>query len=254
MRQDWIQADWPAPGNVRALSTTRSGGVSGGPWSSFNLGTRCGDDESDVLRNRALLEEDLPAPVHWLTQVHGATVVRHGGRLGFEPEGDALVAFRPGRVCAVLTADCLPVLFCNRAGDRVAVAHAGWRGLACGVLQAAVSALDEDPAKLMAWMGPAIGPGAFEVGPDVAEAFPNEFPQGFTPHRDRFLLDIYTLARSQLAAAGVDAVFGGGFCTVSEPERFFSYRRDSLTGRMASVIWLDKAEAVCRESGKADSE
>lgn len=253
MRQDWIQPDWPAPGNVRALSTTRSGGASSGPWSGFNLGTRCGDDESDVLQNRALLDGILPAPVHWLRQVHGARVVRHAGHCGIEREGDALVAFRPGRVCAVLTADCLPVLFCSRSGDRVAVAHAGWRGLASGILRATVDALDEAPENLMAWMGPAIGPKAFEVGPDVVEAFPGEFPEGFTPHRDRYLLDIYTLARSKLAACGIDSVYGGDFCTVSEPERFFSYRRDSVTGRMASLIWLENAGGACGDSGKPGS-
>ena len=143
----------------------------------------------------------------------------------------------------MLTADCLPVFFCNRPGDRVAVAHAGWRGLANGILQATVRELDEDPAELLAWMGPAIGPGVYEVGSDVAAAFPGEFPDGFTPENDRYLLNMYRLARLKLAAAGVQAVYGGHYCTMSDPERFFSYRRDGVTGRMASLLWLDGHES-----------
>ena len=239
MKHDWIQPDWPAPPNVRAFSTTRSGGVSSGPWSSLNLGTRCGDTPSVVEQNRARLNETLPSPPYWLHQVHGTVVVRHSGQFIREVEGDALVAFKPDRVCAVLTADCLPVLFCNREGDRVAIAHAGWRGLADGILQATVQALDEAPGELLAWMGPAIGPAAYEVGADVVAAFPREFPAGFTHHNDRFLLDIYVLARLKLAQAGVHAVYGGDYCTLNDPQRFFSYRRDGVTGRMASLVWLD---------------
>ena len=152
-------------------------------------------------------------------------------------EGDALVSFRPGEVCAVLTADCLPVVFCSGSGDRVGVAHAGWRGLAAGILQATVAALEADPSGLLAWLGPAIGPQAFEVGRDVAAAFPDEFPAGFTAHGERWLLDIYAMARIKLASAGVDAVYGGGFCTLSDEDRFFSYRRDGVTGRMATLVW-----------------
>jgi YfiH family protein len=163
-------------------------------------------------------------------------------------EGDALVSFEPHQVCVVLTADCLPVLFCNLRGDRVGIAHAGWRGLANGILEATVRAMDEAPTELMAWMGPAIGPQAFEVGSDVAEAFQGEFPAGFTPHGDRFLLDLYTLAKLKLAAVGVHAVYGGAHCTVSDPERFFSYRRDGVTGRMASLVWLDDDEGKTRTS------
>ena len=247
MRNDWIQAGWPAPRNVRALSTTRSGGVSTGCWSSLNLGRRCGDDASHVEQNRARLNEILPAPAQWLHQVHGTTVVRHPGQFVREIEGDAQVAFRPDQVCVVLTADCLPVFFCSRSGDRVGIAHAGWRGLANGILQATVRALDEAPTQLMAWMGPAIGPKAYEVGSDVAEAFPDEFPAGFTRRGDRFLLNIYTLAKLKLAAAGVHAVYGGGYCTMSDPERFFSYRRDGATGRMASLLWLDEMDSEARK-------
>jgi YfiH family protein len=177
--------------------------------------------------------------VQWLRQVHGTRVVRLSDRFSTEPEADAAVTFRPGQVCAVLTADCLPVFFCNRKGDRAGMAHAGWRGLAAGVLTATVEALDEDPAELMAWLGPAIGPGAYEVGVEVAEAFRDEYPAGFTRRGERYLLDLYTLARLKLAAVGVNSVHGGGFCTLTESDRFFSYRRDGVTGRMASLIWLE---------------
>lgn len=231
--------DWPAPPNVRAFCTGRKGGFSEGAWSSLNLGSNCGDDPGHVLRNRERLSEALPSPPLWLNQVHGTTVVKHPGRTVEGLEGDAIVSFRPGQVCAILTADCLPVFFCNRAGDRVAVAHAGWRGLAAGVLEETVRALDAEPAELLCWMGPAIGPQVYEVGPELTEAFAGEFPAGFIPRGDRFLLDIYTLARMKLKAVGVPGVYGGGLCTYSDPDRFFSYRRDGVTGRMASLVWLD---------------
>ena len=235
----WITPDWPAPAQVGALSTTRSGGCSGGAWASMNLGERCGDDPADVRRNRQRLAAELPAAPQWLRQVHGAAVARHPGQPGPEPEADALVAFGPGQVCAVLTADCLPVVFCDRAGSRVAVAHAGWRGLAAGVLQSTLDALECDPHELIAWLGPAIGPTVYEVGADVAAAFPNEFDRGFTPHGERWLLDLYTVARLKLAAAGVTSVHGGGLCTFSDPDRFYSFRRDGQSGRMATVVWID---------------
>lgn len=237
---DWLQPDWPAPANVRALSTTRSEGCSKGPWSSMNLGGRCGDDPADVRRNRDRLARVLPAPPQWLDQVHGTRVARHPGRPGDSPQADALVAFGPGRVCAVLTADCLPVVFCDRDGSRIAVAHAGWRGLAAGVLQATVAALDCDPVNLIAWLGPAIGPEVYEVGAEVAAAFPDEFDQAFAPRGERWLLDLYAVARLKLAAAGVRGVCGGGLCTHSDPGRFFSYRRDGVTGRMATLVWLEQ--------------
>jgi YfiH family protein len=240
VKAGWIVPDWPAPPNVRAFTTTREGGASAGPWSGFNLGSRCGDDPAHVERNRSSLEDSLPAPVTWLRQVHGTGVVRMNADMDAEPEAeaDAAVAFEPGRVCAILTADCLPVFFCNRRGDRVGVAHAGWRGLADGVLQATVEALDEDPAELLAWLGPAIGPETYEVGEELVPAFAAEFPSGFTRRGDRYLLDLYSLARLKLADAGLHKVGGGGFCTFSDSRRFFSYRRDGVTGRMASVIWM----------------
>jgi len=236
-----IHPDWGAPPNVRAMTTTRHGGVSTGAWAGFNLGTRCGDDPVHVAQNRALLDKELPQPVQWLRQVHGTRAIRLSEGLSAEPEpeADAAVTFRPGQVCAVLTADCLPVFFCNRKGDRAGMAHAGWRGLAAGVLAATVEVLDEDPAELMAWLGPAIGPGAYEVGVEVAEAFRDEYPAGFTRRGERYLLDLYALARLKLAAVGVRSVYGGGFCTLTESDRFFSYRRDGVTGRMASLIWLE---------------
>jgi YfiH family protein len=237
----WIDPDWPAPKSVRAFTTTRRGGVSTGAWSGFNLGTHCGDDPTHVAQNRAMLNRTLPAPVHWLQQVHGTRVLTLPAGLSGEPEADAVVTFQPGQVCAVLTADCLPVFFCNRKGDRAGVAHAGWRGLANGVLQATVAALQEDPAELLAWLGPAIGPGAYEVGAELAGAFAEEFPEGFTRHGERYLLDLYTLARMKLAAAGLNYVGGGGFCTFTESDRFFSYRRDGVTGRMASLVWLESS-------------
>lgn len=247
----WIRPDWPAPGNVRAVCTTRSGGCSDGPWASLNLGEHCGDDPERVRRNRARLAQHLPAPPQWLRQVHGNTVARHAGDPPGQssaengsnaPEADALVAFEPGRVCAVLTADCLPVFFCDRAGSRVAVAHAGWRGLAGGVLEATVRALETGPADLLAWLGPAIGPAVYEVGEEVAAAFRDslgaDFAGALTPSGERWLLDLYAAARLKLAAAGLTEVRGGGLCTYSDPARFFSHRRDGVSGRQASLIWL----------------
>jgi YfiH family protein len=239
----WLSADWPAPAAVRAFCTTRSGGVSTGPWASLNLGEHCGDEPESVRRNRSRLRRGLPAAPLWLRQVHGGRVVRHLGREARPPEADAAVTFETGRVCAVLTADCLPVFLCDRAGSRVAVAHAGWRGLAAGVLQATVSALGGAPARLMAWLGPAIGSDAYEVGDDVVTALNSgpgpDLSAAIRPRGDRWLLDMYHAARLQLAHAGVRATHGGGLCTFSDPQRFFSFRRDGVTGRMASLIWLE---------------
>ena len=239
MRTDWLRPDWPAPASVRALSTTRHGGYSRGAWSSMNLGEHCGDDPRSVQRNRDRLARELPAPPQWLRQVHGAGVLQHPGHAISPPEADAIVSFRPLEVCAVLTADCLPVLFCDRAGRRAAVAHAGWRGLAAGVLQSTVDALLCDPGDLLAWLGPAIGPQVYEVGDDVAAAFPRELESAFRPHGDRWLLDLFAVARGILAAAGIESVFGGAICSYSDPDRFFSFRRDWITGRMATLIWLE---------------
>ncbi len=240
---DWLRPDWPAPATVQAVTTTRAGGVSRGLYASFNLAAHVGDDPSAVVANRQHLQQslNLPAEPAWLEQVHGTEVVSLDAPRPFG-HADASVTTRPGRVCAVLTADCLPVLFCNRAGTAVAAAHAGWRGLAAGVLEAAVAALNTAPGDILAWLGPAIGANAFEVGGEVRDAFLSRQAEAAAAFRllpsGKYLADLYALARLRLAAAGVTAIYGGGWCTHSEAERFFSYRRDGVTGRMASLIWL----------------
>jgi YfiH family protein len=237
----WLVPDWPAPATVHALSTLRTGGVSTGPFASWNLAGHVGDGPEPVARNRALLRArlQLPGEPAWLEQVHGRGVREAGRDRG---RADASYTGERGTVCAVLTADCLPVLFCRRDGNRVAAAHAGWRGLAAGVLEATVAALDCPAEEIMAWLGPAIGPEAFEVGPEVRAEFVGENPAAAAAFRpsggDRYLTDLYALARDRLAAQGVEAVYGGGWCTYRESERFFSYRRDGVTGRMATLIWL----------------
>ncbi|WKD50262.1 peptidoglycan editing factor PgeF [Microbulbifer spongiae] len=250
-RGHYLIPSWPAAPSVRAVTSLRSGGHSSGAFASFNLATHVGDEESAVAANRRQLcdEMQLPAVPQWLEQIHSDRIV--------EARNDALVrtadasfSLRTGTVCAVLTADCLPVLVCDKAGTRVAAAHAGWRGLANGVLRNTVIALDCDPADLLVWLGPAIGPDAFETGVEVLEAFfgnaqsvahTRAIAQCFRPHRQKplhFLADIYALARAELMALGVEAVYAGTYCTVTEPDQFFSYRREKTTGRMATLIWL----------------
>lgn len=250
MNPHWITPDWPAPAAVRALSTTRTGGFSTGPWHSLNLGLRSGDDPVAVDRNRALLRSLLPAEPQWLQQVHGARVLHQSvvnqaesDQSGMQlPEADAQIAVGPNQVCVVLSADCLPVLFCNRAGTRVAAAHAGWRGMAAGVLENTVTALAESPSDLLAWLGPAIGPSSYEVGDEVRARFMGddaEAGRAFQRRGKALLFDLYTMARLRLARVGVAAVSGGTFCTYREADRFFSYRRDGQTGRMASLVWIE---------------
>jgi len=236
-----IRPDWDAPPNVFAFTTTRNGGFSEGPWRSLNLSKSGGDNPEQVARNRQLLNELLPDEPRWISQVHGTDVVNweDAGEPGVT--ADAIYSRRPGQVCAVLTADCLPVVFCDRGGTQVAVAHAGWRGLAAGVLEATVAKMACKPGDLMAWLGPAIGPEAFEVGQDVYDAFVNKNAEdaiSFKPHRDRWLADLYQLARLRLARIGLGEVFGGNFCTLSDSSRFYSYRRDGVTGRLGTVAWL----------------
>jgi len=239
----WIAPDWPAPANVRVLSTLRAGGVSVGRYASLNLAAHVGDRPDAVSANRLLLREaaHLPAEPLWLEQVHGINVIRHPGE-SVAVRADASVAFEPGRVCAVMTADCLPVVLADRAGTRVGVAHAGWRGLLDGVVESTIAALGAPPAQLFAWLGPAIGPDAFEVGDEVRSAFAARDQAAgkcFRPNdRNRYRADLYGLARLALAAAGVSSVHGGGWCTHRESERFFSFRRDGVTGRMATLAWL----------------
>ncbi|HKJ07561.1 MAG TPA: peptidoglycan editing factor PgeF [Gammaproteobacteria bacterium] len=245
-QDDWILPDWPARPAVRALSTTRRGGVSASPYASWNLAEHVGDDPRAVQTNRQRLRERLALPDEpcWLRQVHGVRVMAAAAGKP-STEADGAWTGTPGRVCAVLTADCLPVLFCDRRGTRVAAAHAGWRGLAAGVLEATLRAMGVAPQELLAWLGPAIGPAAFEVGAEVRDAFVGADAgagEAFQAGPDgRWYADLYALARRRLAAAGVVEVYGGGLCTYSDPERFYSYRRDGATGRMASLIWLESA-------------
>ena len=234
---------WPAPPGVRALQTLRSGGCSVAPWDSFNLGDHVGDASECVAANRAQLCQLVPAPPLWLHQVHGNVAVNAENGIDFVA-ADASFTRRQGVVCAVMTADCLPVLFCNRAGNVVAAAHAGWRGLLAGVLEQTVSSMAVPPEDLLAWLGPAIGPACFEVGEEVRVAFLRESAETETAFvargRGKWLADIYQLARQRLKRCGVFAISGGDACTVNEKAHYFSYRRDGVTGRMASLIWLEE--------------
>ncbi|HKA40990.1 MAG TPA: peptidoglycan editing factor PgeF [Burkholderiales bacterium] len=238
---DWISPKWPAPANVRALITTRAGGVSLGPYASLNLGLRTGDDPQAIAANRAALRATLPQDPTWLTQVHGSRVVDADVAVT-RPEADAAVARRAGTVCAVLVADCVPVLFADRTGTIVAIAHAGWRGVASGVVENTVRSMQCEPGEVLAFLGPGIGPRAFEVGPDVLHAFVDSDPEmqsAFVPSSPgKWLADLFALARRRLRRAGVTHISGGGLCTYSDAARFFSYRRERTTGRMAAVIWL----------------
>lgn len=241
---DWIVPAWPAPPRVRTLITTRAGGVSSGAHASFNLGLNAGDDAAAAQANRALLRAHLPQEPKWLRQVHGARAVRADGLVEI-PDADASVARNAGTVCAVMIADCLPVLLCDTRASVVGIAHAGWRGLSSGVVENTVAAMGVAPAEIIAYLGPAIGPAAFEVGADVRDAFVGTDPgagAAFTPHREgKWLADLFQLARRRLAKSGVRQVFGGGVCTYRDAARFFSYRRDQTTGRMAALIWLEPA-------------
>jgi YfiH family protein len=229
---------WPLPDNVKSVFSGRQGGVSLPPYDSFNLGDHVGDDDHAVTQNRALLLDALNGAesIQWLSQVHGNCVVEAGD--GSQVlTADAVTTIKAGVVCAVLTADCLPVLFCDNEGKRVAAAHAGWRGLADGILLNTLKCFD-DPSKVSAYLAPAIGPTAFEVGPEVRDAFAWAGDDCFTAGQgDRLYADIFKLARLQLESAGIGAVYGGGVCTASAPEQYFSFRRDGVTGRQVSVIW-----------------
>ncbi len=259
---DWIVPDWPAPPSVQALSTTRQGGVSTGPYGlagglpgGLNLGQHVGDASDAVAQNRRLLCTAVPAEPVWMEQVHGTEVADVDQQLAAPVVADAAVAAAPGRACVVMTADCLPVLLCDARGVTVGAAHAGWRGLCSGVIERTVERMTDalracgqeaDPTWL-AWLGPAIGPKCFEVGAEVRQAFidaarPDElaatraaFIEGAAG--GKFLADLYVLARLRLARAGCHDVYGGGLCTMTDAERFYSYRRDRTTGRMATLIW-----------------
>ncbi|SDK80596.1 peptidoglycan editing factor PgeF [Microbulbifer yueqingensis] len=247
----YLKPDWSAPAHVHAVTTLRSGGHSGGPYSSFNLAAHVGDDDGAVEANRRLLGKELELPVEpqWLEQIHSDRIVEARGD-GLVRTADASIAREAGIVCAVLTADCLPLLLCNRAGTQVAAVHAGWRGLATGVVRNSVRAFDCNPDELLAWLGPAIGPRAFETGVDVLEMFfehamdsehTEKVAGCFRPHSAKplhFLADIYALARAELQSLGVTEITGGDHCTFEESDAFYSYRRDGETGRMATLVWL----------------
>jgi polyphenol oxidase len=284
----FLAPEWPAPAGVRAVMTTRRGGVSVAPWESLNLGVHVGDNTAAVLENRRRLREEgkLPSEPVWLEQVHGTAVIRlddshiasaepaasgmhsigvqaaspapraqptsEPSSLPLRPRADAAVTSSAGVVCAIQVADCMPVLFAARDGSVVGAAHAGWRGLAGGVLEATVAAMNVPASELVAWLGPAIGPSRFEVGDDVVQAFTSGAGSdrlaqtraafvGKSP--GKWLCDLYSLARLRLEAIGISQVSGGGWCTVADAERFFSYRRDGQTGRMAALIWLNSSRA-----------
>jgi YfiH family protein len=239
-----IIPDWPAPAKVRAFQTTRPGGMSAAPFDSLNLGDHVGDAPLVVARNRMLLNTLLPSEPVWLEQVHG-TVVANADLAGCRTVADASIARRG--VCVVMTADCLPVLLCDQAGTVVGAAHAGWRGLVAGVIEATVREMGVEPCELMAWLGPAISRKAFEVGAEVRDEFIKADPAAaaaFIPsslqgESGKFLADIYALARLRLTALGITQIYGGDRCTYGEPEQFFSYRRDGVTGRQGTFIWIE---------------
>jgi YfiH family protein len=244
---DWIVPQWPAPFAVRAFVTTRAGGASTGPYATFNLGDSTADDPAAVAENKRRLLSLLPQPPRWLKQVHGAAVVR-ADDVDAPRAADAAWTSTRGVVCAVKIDDCMPVLLADAAGTVVAVCHAGWRGLAGGVIENTVAALPVPPSSLFAWLGPAIGPQAFEVGDEVRAAFCDVDPKAasaFRAHKPgKWLADLFELGRQRLARAGVSAVHGGGLCTYSSPERFYSHRRNPTTGRMAALVWIEGASGL----------
>lgn len=250
MQRDWIIPDWPAPSQVRACITTREGGVSQSPYESLNLGAHVGDDPEAVQKNRQILRDSLSLQQEpqWLEQVHGVKVVE-AHTDGLVRTADASFTDQVGVACLVMTADCLPILLCDKAGTKIAALHCGWRSLAKGICSEALVQLGIAPDQLLAYLGPAISQDNFEVGVDVLEAFfdasrnsahTDAIATAFKPARRplHFYADIYALARAELVALGVESIYGGGECTFADT-RFYSYRRDKTTGRMASLIWLE---------------
>lgn len=250
-----IKPTWIVPEQIQALCSTREGGVSIPPFNALNLGLNAGDNLDDVLQNRSILKSQLPAEPVWLKQVHGATVSTPSSRIAFASgpiEADASVSNKPNEVLAILTADCMPVLFTSKNGDVIGAAHAGWRGLSGGVIENTIQEmLALSPGlrskDIVAWMGPAIGPSKFEVGDDVLRAFSPQassiLSKAFKPvpgSPDKYLANLYLLAQDRLRSFGIEQIYGGDFCTFSDPDRFFSYRRDKETGRFASLIWISK--------------
>ncbi len=243
MSSDWIVPDWPAPANVKALITTRQGGVSQVPYAGLNLGDHVGDLPAHVAANRRLLRSQVPVTPRWLKQVHGVDVV-NADKVADGIEADAAYTRATDIACTVLTADCLPLLICDRAGAQVAAAHTGWRGLHQGVIERTIAAMDAPPSALLVYLGPAIGPQRYEVGGDVRDAFVARDGQTASAFKSKengkWLANLYELARRRLHKLGIRAVFGGDYCTAEDLVRFYSYRRDGQTGRMASLIWLER--------------
>ncbi len=240
---DWITPDWPAPKNIRAITTTRNGGFSQTPYDSMNISTYVGDDPEAVQKNRQYLQSTLniPSQLHWLEQVHGTLAV-NAAHITETVKADACYSSEKNIICTIQTADCLPVLLCDKTGTTVAAIHAGWRGLADGIIEQAINTMNCPGNKLIAWLGPAIGPKAFESGDDVRDAFIAHDKQAKTAFTQQtnglWLADIYELARQRLTNQGVTACYGGNFCTYHDEARFYSFRRDQTTGRMATLIWL----------------
>lgn len=240
---NWIKPDWPAPDNVHAATTLRTGGASRAKFASLNPALHVNDDPDSVNLNRKALSTmlDLPSAPIWLEQVHGTRVIKAEQNNTVLQQADASYTDQSKTVCTILTADCLPILLCNSDGSKVAAIHAGWRGLLAGIISHTVKALNT--SQLMAWLGPAIGPECFEIGSEVQTAFIEKSIKNavaFKPtNPDKFLADIYQLARIELASLGIKQVYGGDFCTVTDKQRFYSYRRDGETGRMATLIWRD---------------
>ena len=238
---DFIIPNWPAPKNVKALQTNRDKGVSLAPYNSLNLGSHVGDNPIHVAQNRQMLNQFLPSEPVWLNQVHGINVV-DAANTDCVSDADASFTNRKNVVCVTMTADCLPILVCDSAGTTVASIHAGWRSLCDGVVEATIAKLPAKPANLMAWLGPAIGSNAFEVGSDVREQFMAKDAKAelaFKQHNDKYLADIYQIATQRLNNLGITQIYGGGECTFTDEKRFFSFRRDGATGRMATLIWLE---------------
>lgn len=238
-----ITPNWPAPAHIHAVCTTRIGGISQPPYDSLNLGDHVGDDPTAVAQNRHMLSQalTLPSPPCWITQVHGTRAINTQNWQAGD-EADASYATTSNAVCAVMTADCLPILLCDKQGHYVAAIHAGWRGLADGIIEATIAQAPCEPSQILAWLGPAIGPQSFEANDDVRDIFLSQQPAdetGFTPLQEqKWLVDMYHIARHRLATMGVSDVYGEADCTVRNPDRFFSFRRDGETGRMASLIWI----------------
>lgn len=240
----FIVPDWPVPANVKAVSTTRLGGASQQPYQGLNLGLHVGDKTEHVQRNRTQLQQELrlvDSPA-WLNQIHSNRVLELNASLTVVPDADGSYTQASGIACTVMTADCLPLLLCDTAGTQVAAVHAGWRGLADGIIEVALEKFTVPADQILVWLGPAIGPDAFEVGSEVREQFIAEqlqAEQAFKPYGEKWLADLYLLARQRLQRFGVTNIYGGEYCTFGDPDRFYSYRREGVTGRQASLIWIE---------------